>query len=56
MPAVVCTVKLPLTPLVKPPACAVSCFVPEVSMRRFVKVTVPLPAAVPMSSVVVLDA
>ena len=42
-----------LTPLVKPLALAVSCLLPTESMRRFVNETVPLPALVPMSRLVV---
>ena len=45
-----------LTALLKPLALAVSCLlVPAVEICRSVKATVPLPAAVPMSSVVVPD-
>ena len=48
------TVKVLLAALLRPEALAVSClFVPAASMRKLVNETVPLPAAVPMSSVVV---
>ena len=47
------TVKMLLTPLLKPLALAVSCLsVPAESMRKSVKLTTPLPALVPISSVV----
>ena len=44
------TLKMLLTALVKPEALAVSwLFAPAASIRRFVKLPVPLPAAAPMS-------
>ena len=48
------TVKAALTSLVKPDALAVSCLpAPAESIRKLVNVAVPLPAAVPMSRVLV---
>ena len=49
------TPKDALTALLKPVALAVICLVPIVSICRLVKLTRPLPAAEPMSSVVVPD-
>src|ERR1051326_8909507 len=48
------TLKTALRALLTPLALAVSCLlVPDMSMRRLVKLAVPLPAPVPMSSLVV---